>query len=134
MVIKKMQSENATGIKVCVPTIGQNGLVEMVSPHFGRAPTFTVVDTDTNAVKVLQNTSEHMGGVGLPPELMARAGVQVMLCSGLGPRAIQMFEEYGIEVYVGADGTVTDAIQAWRRGLLQVATDKNACEMHRHHP
>ena len=119
-------------MKVCVPTMGQNGLSELVSPHFGRAPTFTVVETTTDQVKVLQNTSEHMGGVGLPPEIMAGAGVQAMLCSGLGPRAIQMFEEYGIEVYVGASGTVSEAVQAWKNGLLQMATDKNACQMHRH--
>jgi predicted Fe-Mo cluster-binding NifX family protein len=127
-----MQSNIESGIKVCVPTMGQNGLDELVSPHFGRAPTFTVVDTGTNAVKVIQNTSEHMGGAGKPPELMTAAGVQVMLCSGLGPRAIQMFEEYGVEVYVGASGTVRDTIQAWKNGLLRVATDRDACEMHRH--
>jgi predicted Fe-Mo cluster-binding NifX family protein len=97
-----------------------------------RAPSFTVVDTGTNVVKVLQNTSEHMGGTGKPPELMAAAGVEVMLCSGLGPRAIQMFEQYGIEVYVGASGTVRDAIQAWKTGSLREATDKDACRMHRH--
>lgn len=127
-----MLNDDKSSIKVCVPTMGQSGLDDHVSPHFGRAPTFTVVDTGTNAVKVLQNTSEHMGGSGKPPELMAAAGVQVMLCSGLGPRAIQMFEGYGVEVYVGADGTVRDAIQAWKDGLLRVATDRDACEMHRH--
>jgi predicted Fe-Mo cluster-binding NifX family protein len=63
---------------------------------------------------------------------MADAGVDVMLCSGLGPRAISMFEQLGIEVYVGAYGTVREAVQAWQEGRLQVATDENACRMHRH--
>ena len=112
--------------------MGQGGLSDHVSPHFGRAPVFTIVDTETNTVEVLPNTSEHMGGSGLPPAHMAAAGVQVMLCSGIGPRAIQMFEQYGIRVYVGASGTVRDAVQAWRKGLLREATDKDACEMHRH--
>jgi predicted Fe-Mo cluster-binding NifX family protein len=128
-----MQEIGGSGIKVCVPTMGQSGLDDYVSPHFGRAPTFTVVDMGTNTVKVLPNTSEHMGGSGLPPEHMAAAGVQAMLCSGLGPRAIKMFEQYGIEVYVGASGTVRDAVGAWKNGLLREATDKDACEMHRHH-
>jgi len=119
-------------VKVAVPTMGSNGLDEHVSEHFGRAPTFTVVDMATNEVKVIPNTSEHMGGSGYPPEIMASAGVEVMLCSGLGPRAIGMFEQCGIEVYVGASGTVRDAIQAWQAGRLYVATDENACRMHRH--
>jgi predicted Fe-Mo cluster-binding NifX family protein len=106
---------------------------EYVSEHFGRAPTFTIVDLTANEVKIIPNTSEHMGGSGYPPEIMASEGVDAMLCSSLGPRAIQMFEQYGIEVYVGAYGTVRNAIQAWQAGKLQVATDENACRMHRHH-
>ena len=119
-------------MKVCVPTMGNMGLNENVSEHFGRAPTFTIINIDTNEVKVVPNTSEHMGGSGYPPEIMANEGVDLMLCSGLGPRAIKMFEQFGIEVYVGAYGTVKEAIQAWQAGRLQVATDANACKMHRH--
>ena len=118
-------------MKVGIPTMGNSGLEEAVGSHFGRVPTYTIVDTETDEVNVIPNTSEHMGGTGLPPELMAGAGVQVMLCSGLGPRAIEMFEQHGIEVYVGAIGTVSDTINLWKAGELQVATDKNACEQHR---
>ncbi len=117
-------------MKVCVPTIGQSGMDDVVSPHFGRCLYYTLVDTETNEVSVFPNTSEHMGGIGLPPELIAKKGVHVMLCSGLGPRAIQMFEQFGIEVFVGASGTVKDAINAWKSGKLQLATDENACKEH----
>lgn len=119
-------------MKVCVPTIGRKGLDEQVSDHFGRAPTFTVVDTDTMELKVIENRSEHMGGSGKPPEHLAKEGVHVMLCSGLEPRAITMFEEFGIAVYVGAQGTVKNTIELWKSEKLQVATDENACKEHRH--
>jgi predicted Fe-Mo cluster-binding NifX family protein len=119
-------------MKICIPTMADNGLDDFVSEHFGRAPIFTVVDMTTNEVKVLPNTSEHFGGVGSAPEIISEAGAQVMLCSGLGPRAIGMFEQFGIEVYVGASGTVRAAIQAFQAGMLQEATDENACKMHRH--
>ncbi|TET91829.1 MAG: dinitrogenase iron-molybdenum cofactor biosynthesis protein [Methanomassiliicoccales archaeon] len=120
-------------MKVCVPTLGDRGLLENVSPHFGRAPTFTIVDMDTDDVRVIPNISEHMGGAGKPPEHLAEAGVETMLCSGLGPRAVNMFEEYGIEVYVGAEGTVQDTLEKWKNNQLAMATDENACKMHRHH-
>ncbi|MDI6639268.1 MAG: NifB/NifX family molybdenum-iron cluster-binding protein [Methanocellales archaeon] len=119
-------------MKVCVPTMGQSGMNDMISPHFGRAPTFTIVDTETNEIEVLPNTGEHMGGIMLAPEIIAEAGVHVILCSGLGPRAIHMFEQFGIEVFVGASGTVKDAIGAWKSGRLQEATDETACREHRH--
>ena len=122
-----------SGLKICVPTLGWNGLDDYVCEHFGRAPTFTIIDLTTNEVKVIPNTSEHMGGSRLPPELMLEYGVDVMICSSLGPRAIRMFEQFGIEVYVGASGKVREAVQAWQAGKLQQATDENACRMHRHH-
>ena len=78
-----------------------------------------------------------MGGQGDPPEIMARDGVNVMICQGLGRRAISMFEGFGITVYIGAIGTVRDAIAAFKQDKLQKATMDDACETHafrdRHH-
>lgn len=119
-------------MKVGVPTLGNSGIEERVSPHFGRAPTFTIFDTETGEVRVVPNTSRHAGGMGHAPEQLAGSGVRVMLCSGLGPRAIGMFEQFGIEVFVGAEGTVKEALEKWRSRGLREATDKDACEQHRH--
>lgn len=110
--------------------MGDKGLDEQLGEHFGRVPTYTCVDAETNEVEVIDNTSEHTGGVGYPPDLIANAGVEVMVCSGLGRRAILMFQEKGIMVYVGAYGTVGDALQMWKEGQLQAATDENACMQH----
>jgi predicted Fe-Mo cluster-binding NifX family protein len=119
-------------MKICVPTNGSDGMKDTVCEHFGRAPTFTVVDTESGKVNVLPNTSEHMGGVGKPPEQIAGTGAEVMICSGLGPRAVQMFESYGIRVYLGASGSVKNAIDLWKTGKLVEATQENACKEHRH--
>ncbi len=122
-------------MKIGVPAMGNRGLEERVSEHFGRSPAFTIVDMSTNEVSVLPNTAEHFGGVKQTPELLAEAGVEVMLCSGLGPRAISMFEQFGIEVYVGINlpgATVSDALRAFQAGSLHEVSDKDACEMHRH--
>jgi predicted Fe-Mo cluster-binding NifX family protein len=119
-------------MKVCIPTMENGGLNYMVAQHFGRAPTYTVVDVKTNVVKIIPNSGEHMGGTGHPPEFIADAGTQIMLCFGLGPKAVNMFEEYGIDVFIGASGTGQDAINAWQNGQLIEATDENACKEHRH--
>ena len=119
-------------MRIGVPTLGTKGLTEEVSPHFGRAPTYTIYDTETKAVEVVDNTSEHMGGTGKPPQQLAQLKVDIMLCSGLGPRAVHMFEAHGINVYVGASGTVQDALDLWQGGILEEATDENACKMHKH--
>lgn len=119
-------------MKVSVPTMGDRGLNELICAHFGRAETFTIVDTDSGDVEVVPNTSEHMGGTGLPPELISAKGAHVMLAGGLGPKAVKMFEDYGIDVFVGATGTVRDAISDWKEGHLEEASDRNACREHQH--
>lgn len=101
---------------------------EKISPHFGRAPAFAVYDDENEDLKIISNTSEHMGGKGKPPELMAEEGVDVMLTSNLGRRAVAMFERMGIKVYCGASGTVEDAIEQWENDKLDVANESNACE------
>lgn len=124
-------------MKICIPTIGNKGMDDVVGEHFGRVPTYTVVDLDKNEVKIIPNTSHHMGGHGDPPEIMLKEGVNVMICQGLGRRAINMFEGFGIDVYIGAYGTVKDAVDAFKQGKLQKAGESDGCGKHafrdRHH-
>ena len=46
-------------MKVCVPTMGLECLNDMVARHFGRAPTYTVVDIEANKIEIIANTGEH---------------------------------------------------------------------------
>jgi predicted Fe-Mo cluster-binding NifX family protein len=119
-------------MKICIPTNNDGGLEDSVCEHFGRAPTYTVVDTDTGHVRVIRNSSEHMGGAGKPPEQIAATGADVLVCSGLGPRAIDMLCSYGIAVYIGATGTVKQAVESYKRGSLTPASKEAACKEHRH--
>lgn len=119
-------------MKLNIPTRDGNGLDGIVEQHFGKAPTYTIIDTETEEVAVIPNVSEHMGGVGLPPEYLHQNGVDIMLCAGLGLKAVRMFESYGIKVFVGAGGTVKDTFEAWKAGKLQSATAENFCAEHGH--
>ncbi len=117
-------------MKVCIPTNSNKGLDDTVGEHFGRVPTYTIVDLDSNDVKVIPNTSNHMGGTKNPPEILVEQGVNVMICQGLGRRAISMFSDFGIDVYIGASGSVEDAINAYKKGVLQKAAEGDACQQH----
>jgi len=118
-------------MRIAVPSLGKDGLKERVCPHFGRAPAYTVVDTETGRVEIFDNTAEHFGGMGKAPELIQRTGADVVLCSGIGPMAVEMFENLGIRAFVGASGTVQSTVEAFESGRLQEATDENACAQHR---
>ncbi|OYT27872.1 MAG: dinitrogenase iron-molybdenum cofactor biosynthesis protein [Candidatus Altiarchaeales archaeon ex4484_96] len=117
-------------MRIAVPSNGNRGLDEMVGEHFGRVPFYTIVDDTDMDVRVIPNSSHHMGGQGYPPQLLAEEGVDIMVCSSLGRRAVDLFENKGIRVYVGATATVRDAIGQWQSGKLNEATDENACRQH----
>lgn len=117
-------------MKVGVPTMGDSGIEEDVSTHFGRAPTFTIVETESEDIEIITNIKKTGGG-RQPPEQLSEKGLQVMLCSDLGPKAIEMSEQSGIEVYVGASGTVEETLDDWEAGELSEATDEDACQQHR---
>lgn len=119
-------------MKICIPTMGEGGIQEDICQHFGRAPTFTIVDLDSQKIRVLPNVSEHMGGKGLPTETIFAEGVKVMIVGGLGPKAVLAFSQEGIDVFVGATGTVKNAIDDWQGNLLLRADMENACREHKH--
>ena len=119
--------------KVCVPTNGAGGLDDLVGEHFGRVPTYTIFNPETEEVQIVDNTSEHMGGAGYPAEILAGLGIDVLLCSGLGRRAIQMLTESGIEVCTGNSGTARQAIESWKAGGLPTAAEGDACTKHAFH-
>ena len=123
-------------MRIAIPTLDDKGLQSAISPHFGHAEFFSVVEKDTNgewkAVEPIPNTSNHKGGEGQPPELMNKKDVNIMICSGIGGRAVDMFSEFDIIVYKGADGTVEDIMKTYDDGLLERATPENACDSHGH--
>jgi len=117
-------------MKACIPTSGKGGLEDLVGEHFGKVPTYTIVDLETGEVKVIKNTSVHMGGRLYPPEIMAKEGVEILLCSGVGRRALSMFREFNIDVYLGAKGTVREAIEMFKQGKLKKADLSDGCSEH----
>ncbi|MGM0381700.1 MAG: NifB/NifX family molybdenum-iron cluster-binding protein [bacterium] len=119
-------------MKIAIPVKEFKGLQSEISAHFGRAVGFILAEPDEEEIEQLKNTSEHMGGKGKPPELLDEADVDVVLCGNLGRRAVDYFNELGIEVCSGARGTAGDALAAWENDELEPATASGACQGHEH--
>jgi len=115
-------------MKVVVPTDSKKGLSDKVAEHFGRCKTYTFLDEEGNIVEILENTSEHMGGAGLPPELMRKHGAEVLLCKGLGSRALDLCKKYGIDVYVYQAETVKEIFELWKNKKIKRAGLEDVCE------
>ena len=116
---------------IVIPTDGEGGLDERPAEHFGRCNTYTFLDETGKVIKIVKNTSEHMRGSGLPPELMKEHGAGVLICRGLGPRALGLCERLGIMVYVCHAGTVKEMFESWRNKKAKKAGQEDICEEHR---
>ena len=118
-------------MKIVIPTNNKKGLNDKIADHFGRCLTYTFIDEKGNLLEVIGNTSEHMGGVGLPPELMKKHGADILLCKDLGPRALNLCQELGIEVYVCQAETVKEIFEMWKNNKIKKAGAEDVCEEHK---
>jgi predicted Fe-Mo cluster-binding NifX family protein len=118
-------------IKIGIPTEDKKGLNSKLAGHFGRCNAYTFLDEKGKVLEVIDNTSEHIGGSGLPPEIIKKYGAEVLLCKDLGPRALNLCEELGIEVYVSNAKTVKEVFDLWKNKKLKKAGSNDVCEEHK---
>lgn len=92
-----------------IATSSQGGLDDLVSPVFGRAPTFTLVEMEGNEVKkveVIQNTAAGgFRGVGIQAaQLVVNKGVNVVIAGNIGPNASMVLSQSGVRIVTGVSG------------------------------
>jgi predicted Fe-Mo cluster-binding NifX family protein len=120
-------------MKLCLPTVNEQGLTGRLSPHFGSAPFFTVVDTETNAVEVVSNGhAQHEHGTCMPTAALAARDVDAVACRGLGRHAFAALEASGIAVYWTEEWGVAGALEAFRAGRLARMVSEQVCHGGRH--
>jgi predicted Fe-Mo cluster-binding NifX family protein len=108
------------------------GLESSVSPHFGRCPFYVLVDVADDQIagfQVVDNPYYPNHQPGVIPQFIHSQKANVMIAGGMGPRAIDFFTQFGIDVATGAQGKVRDVIEAYLRGEIQGIV---ACEHHGH--
>lgn len=117
-------------VVVCVPSLDQGGLKGNISQHLGKTPYFVLIKWENDQIEnfqILESKAKHVGGNMTPGEFIAGSEAKTLLCGNLGPKAVQMLQRAGIEVYVGASGTVIEALQSWAEGKLKLANVDTAC-------
>lgn len=118
-------------MKIVIPTDGKKGLRDNVAEHFGRCNTYTFLDEKGKILEIIDNTSEHMGGSVLPPELMKNHGADILLCRELGPRALNLCKQLEIDVYVHRAKTVKEIYELWKNNKIKKAGLNDVCEEHK---
>ncbi len=100
-----------------------------LSAHFGRCQAYAFVDVDETSRQITAQkvvaSPPHQPGV--LPAWIADNGADVVITRGMGPRAVELFRERGVEVVLGAPSLEPGAVAgAYVRGEL--ATTDNTCD------
>lgn len=115
-------------MKICIPTDCDRGTESAMSPHFGKAPFFTLVDLDTMDIEALPNPSRnthHKSAHHVP--LLTSHSVEAVVCEGIGRRALSALRAAGIEVLSSPAGTVGWVIAAVSAGHIHPLPTHVAC-------
>jgi len=112
-------------MKIACSTQGA-ALDAQIDPRLGRAAYFLIIDTDSQAVDVLDNSGGASGGAGIQAaQTFASKGVQAVITGNCGPNAFATFQAANIAVYTGASGTARDALAQYQQGTLTAAGQPN---------
>ncbi|HZK17717.1 MAG TPA: NifB/NifX family molybdenum-iron cluster-binding protein [Clostridia bacterium] len=104
-------------MRIAVATEG-----DFVAAHFGRCPSYTIVDIEGDKInnkEVIPNPGHEPGFL---PAFLSERGVNVIICGGMGPRAQGLFAERGVNSIMGITGEVEEAIDSFLAGDLKPGT------------
>ena len=111
-------------VKIVIPVADEKGA--FLSAHFGRAPYFAWYEISSGKIVdqgLAPNDSSHFGGQGLPPERMMALGADVVISTGMGMRAIQMFQNSTVAVLQAINESTEQSIADYLDGKLEELTE-----------
>jgi len=114
-------------MKIAVPAQGDS-LDAKIDMRFGRAECFVIVDSDTWEFEVVDNKQnvQAPAGAGIQAaQIVANHGAEILIADNCGPNAFRTLKAADIKVFAGLDGTVREAINAYKDGKLELADQAN---------
>lgn len=114
-------------MKIAVSSTGPD-VNSQVDPRFGRAKYFIIYDTESNETKVIDNTVNLNAaqGAGIQSaQNIVDNGVNTLVTGNVGPKAFNVLQIAGVNVFTGASGSISDALKSWETEDLNPADKAN---------
>lgn len=116
--------------RIAIASDDPRGLDSVVSYHFGRCPYYIVVEVDDKGQVGKITSYENRGAgthqVGDMPSFIKSLGADVIVAGGMGPRAIDFFQQLNIQPITGASGTVRRVIEQLLNSEME--TEAEPCD------
>ncbi|MFW6109943.1 MAG: NifB/NifX family molybdenum-iron cluster-binding protein [Patescibacteria group bacterium] len=104
--------------KIALPVNGDD-IEKLVAKHFGWAKNYLIYDTVSDGFEVVANP-EAEGKKTLPPKFLDQHGVDAVICFDLGSRAVNFFNQLGIDVFKAVGSSLKENIGRFKKGQLVV--------------
>jgi len=102
-----------------------------VFPHFGRTEQFKLYTEEGGRIIEEQVVGTNGSGHGALAGFLQNAGVDALICGGIGGGAQEALRGAGIKLYGGVSGSADEAVAALLGGTLGFDPDVH-CDHHDH--
>lgn len=118
-------------MKVSFPVQNNEGIDSKVYNHFGSAPLFVVVDTETNVLGIINNRDQHhVHGACNPIKALDGQKIDVVIVGGIGGGALSRLNQAGIKVYRAQMQTIKENLAMFSSQSLTELTLQDCCGGH----
>jgi predicted Fe-Mo cluster-binding NifX family protein len=118
-------------MKLGFPVEVNQGLESAVYGHFGSAPAFVIVDTDSNeALGVENGNRNHQHGSCNPVMALSGRQIDAMIVGGIGPGALMKLHALGIRVFGAGAQTILENIALYKSDQLPELSMDDSCHAH----
>ncbi len=101
----------------------------LVSMHFGRCEKYILLDIKDGKIIDRKEVKTPSHKPFFIPKFLSGKEVKVLITGGIGPRAINLFNELKIKVISGVEGSSEEAIKKYLEGKIDENTEP--CEEHK---
>lgn len=120
-------------MKICFPVQKDDGIESQVYNHFGSAPMFLIIDTESNIASTVHNSDmHHKHGACNPIMALDNNRVDAVIVGGIGGGALTRLNQSGIRVFRSAAESIKENIAMFQGKQLQEYTLQGCCGGHSH--
>ena len=115
-------------MRVAFPIFDDKGMESTVYGHFGSAPRFIIMDTQTGDFESAGNQNlDHTHGNCQPMVALGGRTVDAVVVGGIGRGALMKLQNSGITTFRAIEGTVSENLTLLNNGKLPRFTPELTC-------
>ncbi len=115
-------------MQICFTVLRDEGLQSIVYDHFGSAPVFLIIDSETGKSKSIPNTARHHGpGACTPFKILDGVEIDAVVTGNIGFGAVMKCTTGNIRVFHSSAPTVGENLDLLSAGALREVILERAC-------